>query len=65
MDILLSICAFILAILGIAGCIVPVLPGTLLSYGGLLCSYFSSYSQMSTSALWIWLAVCIALSLAD
>lgn len=33
MDVVLSICAFLLAILGIAGCIVPALPGTLLSYG--------------------------------
>lgn len=65
MDILLSICAFILAILGIAGCIVPALPGTLLSYAGLLCAYFTSYSQMGSAALWIWLAVCVAVSLAD
>lgn len=65
MDILLSICAFVLAILGIAGCIVPALPGTLLSYGGLLCAYFTSYSQMGSAALWIWLAVCVAVSLAD
>lgn len=65
MDILLSICAFVLAILGIAGCIVPALPGTLLSYGGLLCAYFTSWSQMGSTALWIWLAVCVAVSLAD
>lgn len=65
MDVVLSICAFLLALLGIAGCIVPALPGTLLSYGGLLCAYFTSYSQMGASALWIWLAVCIAVSVAD
>lgn len=65
MDIMLSICAFVLAILGIAGCIVPALPGTLLSFAGLLCAYFTSYSQMGSAALWIWLAVCVAVSLAD
>ena len=65
MDMLLSICAFLLAILGIAGCIVPALPGTLLSYGGLLCAYFASYSQMGSSALWIWLAISIVVSLID
>ncbi len=65
MDILLSISAFLLAILGIAGCIVPALPGTLLSYGGLLCAYFTSYSQMGPAALWVWLAVCIVVSVAD
>lgn len=65
MDVVLSIGAFLLALLGIAGCIVPALPGTLLSYGGLLCAYFTSYSQMSPTALWAWLAVCIAVSVAD
>ena len=65
MDILLSTGAFLLALLGIAGCIVPALPGTLLSYGGLLCAYFTSYSHMSPAALWIWLAACILVSIAD
>lgn len=65
MDILLSTSAILLAILGIAGCIVPALPGTILSYGGLLCAYFASYSQMGAAALWIWLAICIVVSVAD
>ncbi len=65
MDILLSTCAFLLAILGIAGCIVPALPGTILSYGALLCAYFTSYSQIGGMALGIWLAVCVAVSVAD
>lgn len=65
MDILLSTGAFLLALLGIAGCIVPALPGTLLSYGGLLCAYFTSYSHMTPAALWIWLAACILVSIAD
>ncbi len=65
MDILLSISAFLLAILGIAGCIVPALPGTILSYGALLCACFTSYSQIGATALWVWLAVCVAVSVAD
>lgn len=65
MDILLSTSAILLAILGIAGCIVPALPGTILSYGGLLCAYFASYSQMGAAVLWIWLAICIVVSVAD
>ena len=47
MDITLSIAAFALSILGIIGCIVPALPGVALSYAGLLCAWFTSYSQMS------------------
>ncbi len=48
MDITLSIAAFALSILGIIGCIVPALPGVALSYAGLLCAWFTSYSQMTS-----------------
>lgn len=65
MDITLSVAAFLLSLLGIAGCIVPALPGTLLSYAGLLCAYFTSYSQMSAASMWIWLAIAVAVSVAD
>lgn len=65
MDIALSIAAFLLAIIGIAGCIVPVLPGVLLSYAGLVCAYFTSYSTLSSTALWVWLALTVAVSAAD
>lgn len=65
MDLFLSIAAFLLAILGIAGCIVPVLPGVLLSYGGLLCAYFTSYSSISGTAMLLWLAAVLAVSIMD
>ncbi len=65
MDITLSIAAFVLSIIGIAGCIVPGLPGSVLSYAGLLCAYFTSYSTISATALWVWLAVAVAVSIAD
>ena len=65
MDITLSLFAFLLSILGIIGCIVPALPGVVLSYAGLLCAYFTSYSQMSAPALWLWLGVTVAVSIAD
>lgn len=65
MDITLSVAAFLLATLGIIGCIVPALPGVVLSYAGLLCAYFASYSSMSSSTIWIWLALTIAVSAAD
>ena len=65
MDIALSVLAFLFTIVGIIGCIVPALPGVVLSYAGLLCAYFTSYSHMSASALWIWLAITVAVSVAD
>ena len=41
------------------------LPGVALSYAGLLCAWFTSYSQMTSGAIWLWLAVTVAVSAAD
>ena len=57
MDIALSIAAFLFSITGIVGCIVPIIPGVALSYVGLLCASFCSYSEISSATLWIWLAI--------
>lgn len=65
MDITLSVAAFLLSIVGIIGCIVPALPGTVLSYAGLLCAYFTSYSHLSSASIWIWLVVAVAVTAAD
>lgn len=65
MDVVLSILAFLLAATGIAGCIIPILPGVILSYGGLLCAYFCSYSSLSTATIVIWAAVVAAAWAAD
>ncbi len=65
MDIVLAIMAFLLAVVGIVGCIVPALPGVVLSYGGLLCAYFTSYSTLSAASLWLWLAAVVVVSAAD
>lgn len=65
MDIFLSVAAFLLTILGIVGSIVPALPGVVLSYAGLLCAYFTTYSSMSSGSLWLWLGIVLAVSAAD
>ena len=65
MDIALSIAAFLFSITGIVGCIVPIIPGVALSYVGLLCASFCSYSEISSATLWIWLAVTVAVSVID
>lgn len=36
-----------------------------LSYAGLLCAWFTSYSQMTSGAIWLWLAVTVAVGAAD
>lgn len=65
MDLFLAIMAILLAVIGAAGCIVPVLPGVVLSYAGLLCAFFREGSTLSATMLWIWLAVVAVVSLVD
>lgn len=65
MDILLSILAILFIVVGIIGCIVPVLPGVALAFVGYLCCYFCSFAQISTSAVWIYLALTVAVSILD
>ncbi len=65
MDVTLSICALVLALLGLIGSIVPVLPGAVLSFGALLLSYFTSSPIVTTTELLVWLAVAVAISVID
>lgn len=65
MDVLLLIAAIVLGVVGIVGCIVPVIPGVLLSYAGLLCAYGCSTSAITSSTLWIWAFLSIAVSVID
>ena len=65
MDWLLSILAVLFIVVGIIGCIVPVLPGVVLAYGGYLCAYFCSYSDITVSSLILWLFLTIAVSVID
>ncbi len=65
MDWLLSISALLLVAIGIVGCVVPIIPGVVLAYAGLLCSYFCSFSTISSSAAWVFLFLTAAVSIAD
>lgn len=52
MDIVLIIVALIATIVGLIGVIVPVLPGTLLSYAGMICiSYVDGATTITTTQL--------------
>ena len=57
--------AILLAVIGAAGCIVPILPGVILCYGGLLCALFREGSTLSTTSMFIWAAVVAIVSLID
>lgn len=65
MDWTLAILALLFVAVGIVGCIVPVIPGVVLAYGGLLCSYFCSFSQITIARIGIYLLLTVAVSAAD
>lgn len=65
MDIFLSIVAIICGLVGLLGVIVPVLPGTLLSYAGLLCIYFTDTSTVTNNQLIFWGLLSVAVILLD
>lgn len=54
MDTFLAISAILCGIVGILGAVLPILPGTILSYIGLLCAYFTTSSTLTTAQLWLW-----------
>lgn len=65
MDILFFVIAFILIILGIIGCIVPMLPGIPLSYAGMLLLHLTERVQFSNSQLIVWLILVVVLQVLD
>ena len=65
MDILLVILAFLLLLVGLAGSVIPVLPGPPLSYVGLLLLQWSGYGDFSPRFLWIWAAITVVITVVD
>ena len=64
-EIILFIIAFLLIVLGIIGCIVPMLPGPPLSYAGIILFHFTEHVQFSNTQLIVWLIVVIILQVLD
>ena len=56
---------FLLLLVGLIGCFLPVLPGPPLSYGGMLLIHFSSLADMTTNFLLWWAAIAIIVTLLD
>lgn len=59
MDTGLMVIALIAGAIGLLGVVLPVLPGTILSFGGMLCAYFVQGSTITMTQL----VVCGALSI--
>jgi uncharacterized protein YqgC (DUF456 family) len=51
MDYVLLILAIIVSLLGIIGCVLPVLPGPILNYAGLLMLHFTRFGDVSSGNL--------------
>lgn len=65
MDIFLIISGSLLMILGIAGCLLPLLPGPPLSYLGLIAIHLSSKVDFSSKFLISWGIIVILVSILD
>ncbi len=65
MDIVLIIAGLLLIVAGIAGAVLPVLPGLPLSYAGILLLHFSKSIDFSLKFLIFWAVVIILVQLLD
>lgn len=65
LDIFLYVAGSLLIVVGFLGCILPILPGIPLSYGGILLLHFSSKISFSTSFLVIWLVIVVVVQVLD
>lgn len=64
MDYVLLFAAIILIVLGLLGCILPVIPGPPLSFGGLLVLHFTKWGPVNPDLLlWLGIAAVIATAL--
>ena len=65
MDLFLLICGALLMISGIAGCLLPVLPGPPLSYLGLIAIHLTSKIEFTSKFLILWGIIVVVVSILD
>lgn len=65
MDTFLAISAIICGVVGIIGAVVPIIPGTILSYAGLVLAYCTEHSSISEGTLWLWGAISLIVIILD
>lgn len=64
-DIILIILGILCLLVGLAGCILPALPGPPFSYAALLLLHFTDKVQFSTTQLVVWLIVVVVIQVLD
>ncbi|MBE6310058.1 MAG: DUF456 domain-containing protein [Bacteroidales bacterium] len=65
MEITLLILSILCALLGVAGCILPVLPGPPLTYLSMWLLHWSGYAEFSMTEMVVWGVVMIVVSVVD
>ncbi len=65
MDTTLIILSIVLTLIGIAGAIVPGIPGPIVSWCALLCSFLCDGSQLTTTTIVAWAILTIAATVSD
>ena len=65
MDILILTCSIILILLGIIGSFLPVLPGPLTSWGGLLLIHYHTLVPQDNTFIWITFRVALVIFILD
>lgn len=65
LEILLIVLGIILMVIGLIGCVLPVIPGPPISWVGILLLHLTDRIQFSTEFLVIWLVVAIAVTIVD
>ncbi|MFB6317776.1 DUF456 domain-containing protein [Saccharicrinis sp. FJH54] len=65
MDILLSSLGVILILVGLAGCILPGIPGPPISFVGLLILHFTKYVQINENTLITWGIIAVVVTVLD
>lgn len=65
LDIILIVISALCMIAGLAGCILPFLPGPPIAYVGLIILHFTDKVQYSTTQLIVWLLIVAVLQVLD
>jgi uncharacterized protein YqgC (DUF456 family) len=65
MDIALAILSGLLIFVGLLGAILPVIPGPILAWVGILILHFTSYADFSSTFLWVSALIVIAITVLD
>lgn len=65
MDIFLLVFSFVLLLIGLIGCVLPILPGPPISFAAMLMLHFSSYGEFSNKNLWFFGIVAIVVTILD